>query len=448
MLGGLTVRVGDTDPPYRVAAQLLGRLGAVVGDAGECRLGEGGGPGARMVRWPGPAPEAGLPAGTLELAGGLALALASIAGWRQGCRVDVSELAVAIEVWLPEVMAASYSSPPVMRPRPPVPADGGGWLHLDLGAPGDAEDYQRLLETLDPAATARDVAVAAQEWRLPVCDYRPRRPRPGPPVTFSAREGAGARRAGTLSVCDLTTMWAGPLATRLLQDLGASIHKIEPAFRPDGMRATAGGGIHPGGRQVDPGRDSGMWNALNTGKRHLDLDLRRAGDIERFIALASDSDVVIDSFSPRVMPNFGLPERLAGVPITVSVPAFGPGPQRNWVAYGTGVHACSGLGEARDGTFSAPGVSYPDPIAGFTAALAVMAAAVGRDRGLGPVRAEASLDAALQPLVAGGGAGVEGPGDPEVGAWLLEQGTALGLMEPRPVAGLSLLHPKGPFRVA
>lgn len=448
MLGGLTVRVADTGRPYRVAGELLSGLGAVVGDAGECRLGEGGGPGARMARSPVPAPEAGLPAGTLDLASGLALALAALAGWRQGREIEVSELAVAIEVWLPEVMAASYSSPPVMRPRPPVPAPGGGWLHLDLGAPGDQEDYERLLATLDPAVTARHLAVAAQEWRLPVCDYRTRHHRPGPPLGFSAAEGVGVRRPGALSVCDLTTMWAGPLATRLLQDLGATIYKIEPAFRPDGMRATDGRGIHPGGRQVDPGRDSAMWNVLNAGKGHLDLDLRRASDLERLIALASDCDVVIDSFSPRVMPNFGLPERLADVPIMVSIPAFGPGPQRHWVAYGTGVHACSGLGEGQDGTFATPAVSYPDPIAGFTAALAVMAAAVGCDRGLGPVRAETSLDAALQPLVAGRGAGVDGPGRPESGAWLLEQGTALGVMERRSVAGLSLLHPKGPFRVA
>ena len=478
--------------PYLVAAGLLAGLGASVGTSGRVALGDRPGPGARLIPAPSPCPGGGLPGGTLSYATGVALAAAALAGWRAGTRVEVSELGVAVEVWLPEVMAASYGSPTAMRPRPPVPAPGGGWLNLDLGAAGDPEAYERLLGTLPTGACAAAVAAAAQEWRLPVCDYRPAPDGPaGPPIRYgrpptrSGRPVTGARRPGRrLVVCDLTTMWAGPLATRLLQDLGATIRKVEPAFRPDGTRAVGGGGIHPGGQQVDPGRDSAMWNALNAGKRHLDLDLRRPEDTERFVELASGCDVVIDSFSPRVMPNFGIAERLQGDPLLVSMPAFPPGPQRDWVAYGTGVHASLGLGDAGGGSFWAPSVSYPDPVAGFTGALAVLAGVVGRERGVAFQRIEATLAGAVRPLAAGsggsgpggsgpgsgaggpggggpggGGPGGSGPGGQrrpgpagaagaEAGEALLQMAVAAGLMVSRPVAGRDLLHPVGPFRLA
>lgn len=362
---------------------------------------------------------------------------------------------MAIEVWLPEVMAASYCSPPRMRPRPPVPAPGGGWLHLDLGSPGDPETFDRLLETLPAGADAATVAAAAQEWRLAVCDYRPAPATGGgPTLSFETGTAGAAGTAGTgppprqlskqLSICDLTAMWAGPLTTRLLQELGATVHKVEAAFRPDGMRAVSGGGIHPGGRQVDPGRDSAMWHALNTGKAHHDLDLRSTARMDEFLQLASRCDVVIDSFSPRVMANFGIVGRLEGDPLLVAMPAFPPGPHRRWVAYGSGIHALMGLGDAGDGSYRAPAISYPDPLAGFTGALAVLAAVVGRDRGLPVRRVEAPLAGAVRPLM-GGRRPLDAPVE-RTGALLVELGRAEGLLVGRRVAGLDLLHPSGPFR--
>ncbi len=471
-LDGISVGLGAAGRPYAVAAGLLSGLGAVVGDNGAVVLGGPTGPGARLIPAPGlresgrgPADE-GLPGGTLDHATGVALATAALAGWRSGSLIGVSELGVAIEVWLPEVMAAAYASPTAMRPRPPVAAPGGGWLNLDLGAGGDAADYERLLGTLDADTDAAAVAAAAQEWRLPVCDYRRAGATPlaaplrvetgggrGVPSGRPGRSSAAAGSpAGDLRVCDLTTMWAGPLATRLLQDLGAEILKVEPGFRPDGMRAVAGGGIHPGGVQVEPGRDSAMWNALNTAKHHVDLDLRDPEQKDRFVALASTCDVVIDSFSPRVMPNFGVEDRLRNDPLLVSMPAFPPGPLRHWVAYGTGVHAVAGLGRRDDGAAWAPAVSYPDPLAGLTGALAVMAGVVARQAGVAVRRVEATLAGAVGPLtgrrppvpVPGGGSSADT--GRRVGAVLLEMGRAEGLMVGRRVAGRDLLHPSGPFR--
>jgi crotonobetainyl-CoA:carnitine CoA-transferase CaiB-like acyl-CoA transferase len=242
-------------------------------------------------------------------------------------------------------------------------------------------------------------------------------------------------------------MWAGPLATWLLGRLGATVHKIEPAVRVDGLRALDGRGIYPGGRHTKPGEDSALFNALNGDKRRVGLDLRDPADHERFLTLARASDVVIDSFSPRVMPNFGLGPDVLGqgrsAPLLVSMPAFPPGALRNWVAYGTGVHALSGLGQVGPGRFSEPAVTYPDVVAGFTAAFGVVAAVVGRDRGRSPGRLEVPLLDATLPLLAFPNAGSVAGRDARAGATLFGAGRFVEAT----VAGAPVMHPVGPFGV-
>ncbi|MDE0803334.1 MAG: CoA transferase, partial [Acidimicrobiales bacterium] len=170
-------------------------------------------------------------------------------------------------------------------------------------------------------------------------------------------------------VVDLTAIWAGPLATHLLAEAGAEVDTIEAACRPDGLRGTPA-----------------MFGQLAEGKRRHDLDLRRSDARATLVDLVADADVIIESFSPRVMPNFGLdaatlvainPEILV-----VSMPAFAPDTvERNWVAYGTGVHASSGLGLGEDGAAWAPSVTYPDPLAGLAAFAAICIARAASMRG-------------------------------------------------------------------
>jgi hypothetical protein len=388
---------------------------------------------------------AGLPPGTLGHCTGVALALGALVGRA------TSGVAVAMQLRLPEVMAAVYGSGFEMRPAPPLPAPGGGWVHADVGSARDREDFDRLLDLLPSSATAWDLAEAAQAWRLPVCDYRLwASERERFPITFETGDQAATQIRNhpprPLRILELSNMWAGPLATWLLQGLGASVTKVEPSFRPDGFRALSGGGIYPDGQPCQPGRDSAMWNALNHGKTTVDLDLRAGRDRDRFLDLVESSDVVIDSFSPRVMPNFGLD--LPPGPLYASIPAFPRGPQRDWVAYGSGVHACSGLADIGSGRFAPASVSYPDPVAGFTAALGVMAAVIGRDRAVAVGRVESSLAASVQPLVAHTRTGPTTPlgDDPSgLGRRLAEHGRAFGWMEERLVCGRPRPHPRGVF---
>ena len=129
------------------------------------------------------------------------------------------------------------------------------------------------------------------------------------------------------------------------------------------------------------------------------------------------------------------------------MPAFPDGPRRSWVAYGTGIHAVSGLGELAGGGFAAPCVAYPDPVAGFTGALAAVAAVVAAERGRRFISAEVSLFAATAPLLAFPPA--TAPWSPcdgaNVGRWLLDLGLETGEFVEHTVTGLSLRHPRGPF---
>jgi hypothetical protein len=488
-LAGLAIRVEGRRQPESVAAWLLSAMGAriaatsrldgpfaaatdpraeaevVIGDEITAAVGL---PRASLRRSAITEPDPGVPPGTWAYASGAALAVAALGAWRCGCSIEVSELGVAIQVHLPDVMAAAYSAPHPPLPPSPREVPGGGFVQADLGAPGDDDEFALLMSILGPDADASAVAAAAQEWRLPVCDYR-KRPdvrgvRAAPPLTshtYSPGATADPRRplaprpeeplSGTF-ICDMTTMWAGPLCTWLCQSLGASVVKIEPRFRLDGTRAAARGGIYPGGVQREAGSDSGLWNALNRGKRHAPLDLRSPDDRSEFLDTARRSAVVVESFSPRVMANFGIEEDLSRgsrPPTILSLPAFPPGPMRDWVAYGTGVHAVAGLGDVGDGRFAAPAVAYPDPVAGMIGAFAVLCASVGRDRGRPLHRVEAPLYSACAPLLRLGRPGRPwgAPHTRAVGRRLLEAGRGAGEFELHSVAGTALEHPRGPFTV-
>lgn len=99
-----------------------------------------------------------------------------------------------------------------------------------------------------------------------------------------------------LKVVDFTQGVAGPLATMLLGDLGATVWKIEPA-RGDWIRTL--------GRPAANG-ESPIYLGLNRNKQGLCLDLKHERGLEAAAALARQADVVVESFRPGVMERFGL----------------------------------------------------------------------------------------------------------------------------------------------
>ena len=179
-------------------------------------------------------------------------------------------------------------------------------------------------------------------------------------------------------VVDLTTAWAGPYATSLLADMGAEVIKIENDVYPDVFRAQ--------GSEVDfssphPEETSPWFHTINRNKLSVSLDLSRPEGQQTFKELVAISDIVLENFSARVMPNLGLSyEELQQVRpdlIMVSMPAFGnSGPYKDFVGYGEPIELMGGLamltGYEGESTPIRMGVAYSDCLASYYAAIAAI----------------------------------------------------------------------------
>ena len=145
-----------------------------------------------------------------------------------------------------------------------------------------------------------------------------------------------------VSVIDLTHCIAGPYCTKLLAGFGADVVKIEP---PGGER---GRRMAPFFRD-EPGPDSSLPFAyLNTGKRSITLNLKSDEGREMLLSLLGDADVLVENYSPRVMPSLGLDyETLRAVAphlVMVSISNFGQtGPYRDYKAADIVEYALGGL---------------------------------------------------------------------------------------------------------
>ena len=199
---------------------------------------------------------------------------------------------------------------------------------------------------------------------------------------------------------DLSRVWAGPLAVRLLADMGAEVILIEAPSARGGdkalleqMKQMRKEGRHlPYYPDGDPGEQpwnrQGLFNDFNRNKLGLTLDLNKPGGRDIFKQLVKISDVVLENYSPRVMANFGLDypvlkEINPGI-IMISMSGYGmTGPYRDYPAFGTTVEQHAGFGSIMGYADSGPyrtQSTYPDPVAAVNAASAVMLALWHRHR--------------------------------------------------------------------
>lgn len=187
-------------------------------------------------------------------------------------------------------------------------------------------------------------------------------------------------------VADLTMIWAGPYATKILADQGAEVIKIESPRAWDNIRTLLPPPTAPGER---------WWNTnfyfheYSRNKKSLSLDLAEPQGRAIFARLIAQCDVVIENYRTDVMDNLGLSydwlrEQRDDI-IVVGMAGFGKtGPERDAVGYGPIIEMMSGLtsssGYGDDGMPYKSGISYGDPIAGITAAAAVATALIHRAR--------------------------------------------------------------------
>ncbi len=98
-----------------------------------------------------------------------------------------------------------------------------------------------------------------------------------------------------LLVLDLTRALAGPIAGRLLADLGANVIKVEP---PEGDLT----------RATKPRQDAMAvyYVQANVGKRCISIDLATEEGRELFLQLVERADIVLENYRPGVMDRLGL----------------------------------------------------------------------------------------------------------------------------------------------
>src|SRR3970040_2417506 len=181
-----------------------------------------------------------------------------------------------------------------------------------------------------------------------------------------------------LRVLDLGQVYAGPTCARILCDLGAEVIKIEGLNRIDITRNFA---IYDNQTQDDYWNRSHYFLFRNAGKKSLTLDFQEPRSIELFKRLVPHRDVVVESFTPRVLAQHGLDyESLRKIKpdlVMISLSGYGQnGPWRDYAAYGTGLEPASGISSLTGYPGGDPlrtGISFIDPYTGIAGAGAVLA---------------------------------------------------------------------------
>jgi hypothetical protein len=252
-----------------------------------------------------------------------------------------------------------------------------GWVALNLARPEDWDLLPALFET-DQAVLSQD-EVSHHVSRSSAEDLVDRGRLMGLPLALVGRtmrrEAAWYRlfECGTSApvprppgrsplVVDLSSLWAGPLATHLLQQAGARVIKVESTTRPDGARAGA----------------PAFFDLLNCGKESVSLDLSSTKGTQQLASLLSHADIVIEASRPRALAHMGIDAEalIKSTPgrVWVSITGYGRSePESHWVAWGDDAAVAAG---AFGGTLDAPvfcGDALADPLTGLHAGVAALA---------------------------------------------------------------------------
>ncbi len=180
-------------------------------------------------------------------------------------------------------------------------------------------------------------------------------------------------------VIDLTTMVSGPFATMILGDQGAEVVKIEPLREGEHMRK---------GSNRSGGFAANFLNN-NRNKRSIAVNLKDPKGCAIVTSLAEKADIFIQNFRPGVIERLGLGEKdvrkVKKDIIYVSITGFGEtGPYAQKRVYDPIIQAASGLASIQGGSDkSRPRLVrtiLPDKLTGITAAQAVTAALLTRER--------------------------------------------------------------------
>jgi hypothetical protein len=272
---------------------------------------------------------------------------------------------------------------------PPGPGDvsvGGGtrllrtldgWLAVSLARPEDEASVEAWLEARPSGDLWRFLERRVAEVPTALCVERAvllslpvaalgECAGPGAAVGAYASTGSVAPARRTLRgvrVVNLSALWAGPLAARILADAGAECVEVESV------------------RRIDHGRDRapGLFDSLHRGNERVQLDFSSEGGRRALAALVEGADVVIEGSRPRALRQLGIDaERVVRAhrpAVWLSITGhgrYGEGAHR--VGFGDDAAVAGGLVHWRAGRPAFLGDAIADPLTGMTAAAAVCAA--------------------------------------------------------------------------
>ena len=181
-----------------------------------------------------------------------------------------------------------------------------------------------------------------------------------------------------IRVLDLSRVLAGPYATQILADLGATVWKVEP---PWGDETRAWGPPFVEG-------ESAYFLAVNRGKKSLAIDLKHPRGQGLVRELARRADVLVENFKAGDLARYGLdyPSLAPLNPrlVYVSITGFGQtGPRAAEPGYDLALQGMTGImsvtGEP-DGPPTRVGVAWIDVMTGMMAAIGALAALRERER--------------------------------------------------------------------
>ncbi len=182
-----------------------------------------------------------------------------------------------------------------------------------------------------------------------------------------------------IRVVDVTAMVSGPYATMMLADQGADVIKVENPAGGDHTRESS---------NLRNGFSASFLNN-NRNKRSVALNLKDSRGIDALMRLVADADVFVQNFRPGVVDRMGIGEAaLRAVRpdlVYVSISGFGPnGPYAHKPVYDPLVQALSGLATVQAGSDEERPrlvrTILPDKLTGVTAAQAITAALLARER--------------------------------------------------------------------
>ena len=199
---------------------------------------------------------------------------------------------------------------------------------------------------------------------------------------------------GGVQILDFSRVLAGPFATMMLGDLGATVTKVERPGVGDETRAW--------GPPFDADGTATYFESVNRNKQSIALDLTVDADLGRAVGLAREADVVVENFRPGVMERLGLgyKQLCADHPELVycSITGFGSGAGAGLPGYDLLVQALGGLMSITGDPEGEPqkvGVALVDVLAGLFATVGILAALRHRESTGEGQRVEVDLLSAL-----------------------------------------------------